>query len=154
MPSSQIAEARRLAVLESYAVLDTEAEEGFDDLVHLASQICETPVSLISLIDAERVWFKARVGFEPPQTSRDQSVCAYAIKQRGLFVIPDLSQDERTKHNTLVTQDPHIRFYAGVVLETPEGECLGTLCTIDRQPRPEGLTPLQARALQALAARS
>lgn len=151
MSSATSAEQRRLAALHSYDILDTEAEQGFDDIVHLASEICQTPVALVSLVAADRQWFKARVGFEPSQTPISQSVCAHAIQHRDLLVIPDLTRDERTEHNSLVTAPPHIRFYAGAVLETPQGEALGTLCVIDQQPRPGGLTPSQGFALEALA---
>jgi PAS domain S-box-containing protein len=144
------AEAERLSALESYDVLDSNPETAFDDIVALASQICGAPVSLISLVDRDRQWFKAKVGFEPTETPLSQSVCALAIGQREFFQITDLAADERTRHNTLVTDDPHIRFYAGAVLETPAGEALGSLCVIDGKPRPEGLSLAQVSALQAL----
>jgi signal transduction histidine kinase/CheY-like chemotaxis protein len=143
-------EASRLKALERYAILDTPSEQGFDDIVLLASQICETPVALVSFVASDRQWFKARVGFDRCQTPLSQSVCALAIRQPGLFVIPDLSVDDRTRENTLVSNAPNIRFYAGARLETPEGQALGSLCVIDTEPRPEGLRPDQAAALEAL----
>ena len=141
----------RLAALERYGILDTPPEEGFDDIVHLASQICDTPVALVSLVTLDRQWFKARVGFDPCQTPIEQSICAHALHRPGLLVIPDLALDPRTRDNALVTGVPHIRFYAGVRLQTPEGVGLGTLCVIDREPRGEGLTPRQAESLERLA---
>lgn len=145
------ADSRRVAALESYGILDTPAEAGFDDIVSLACQICETPVALVSLIAADRQWYKAKVGTELCETPLNQSVCLHALKQPGLLVIPDLSLDPRTRDNTLVTGEPHLRFYAGARLETPDGQALGTLCVVDLQPRPDGLTPRQATALEALA---
>ena len=150
IPSAQD-EAARLAALDSYGILDTVTERGFDDIVLLASRICKTPVALVSLVNGDRQWFKARVGFDPCQTPLSQSVCALALWRPGLLVIPDLAADPRTRENTLVTGEPHIRFYAGARLETPDGLALGTLCVIDTAPRPEGLTLEQASSLEALA---
>ncbi|MDQ2765219.1 MAG: ATP-binding protein [Pseudomonadota bacterium] len=141
----------RLTALDRYNILDTPPEQGFDDIVLLASRICETPVALVSFVASDRQWFKARVGFDQCQTPLDQSVCAHAIQQPGLLIIPDLTADPRTHQNTLVTEGPHIRFYAGARLETREGQALGTLCVIDTKPRPEGLTSEQANSLEALA---
>ncbi|MCE4223262.1 PAS domain S-box protein [Methylobacterium sp. C25] len=143
--------AARLAALERYDILDTPAEPGFDDIVGLAAEICKTPVALVSLVADDRQWFKARIGFDACETPIGQSVCAHALAQPGLLVIPDLTQDPRTRDNTLVTGEPHIRFYAGARLETPEGEAIGTLCVIDGQARPAGLTTRQALALERLA---
>jgi PAS domain S-box-containing protein len=144
-------DAARLAALHRYDILDTPAEAGFDDIVLLASQICQTPVALVSLVDADRQWFKARIGFDACETPLAQSVCAHALHRPGLLVIPDLTRDPRTRRNTLVTGAPHLRFYAGARLETPEGHALGTLCVIDAEPRPGGLTEVQASGLEALA---
>ncbi len=143
-------EATRLKELERYHILDTPAEQGFNDIVLLASQICGTPIALISFVDHDRQWFKAKTGFDKSETPLSQSVCRLAIQQPGLFIIPDLSVDPRTWHNTLVSEDPNIRFYAGARLETPEGAALGSLCVIDTDARPEGLKPGQAAALEAL----
>jgi GAF domain-containing protein len=145
------ADDARLAVLASYGILDTPPEQGFDDIVLLAAQACAAPVALVSLFDRDRQWFKAHVGFEPCETPLDQSVCARAVLQTDLLVIPDLTLDPRTMHNTLVTLEPHIRFYAGAPLIAPDGEVLGTLCVIDPEPRPEGLTSAQRISLEALA---
>lgn len=151
VPENAAQDPARLAVLANYSILDTQAEQGFDDIVLLASRICATPVAMVSLVAGDRQWFKARVGFGPCQTPLSQSVCAHALGQPDLLVIPDLTHDPRTRGNALVTGAPHIRFYAGAPLETAEGASLGTLCVIDGKPRPEGLTPEQAECLQALA---
>ena len=141
----------RLEALRRYDILDTPSEPGFDDIVFLASQICETPVALVSLLDDDRQWFKARTGFELCETPLSQSVCRLALDSSGLLIIPDLTLDPRTSHLALVTGEPHIRFYAGARLETADGVALGRLCVIDGKPRPQGLTAGQAEALEALA---
>jgi two-component sensor histidine kinase/PAS domain-containing protein len=143
-------DTQRLSALDIYNVLDTPPEQGFDDIVLLATQICETPVALVSLVSSDRQWFKARIGFEPCETDLDSSVCAHALGEPDLLVIPDLTKDERTKSNPLVTGDPHIRFYAGAPLRTPSGEVIGSLCVIDGVPRPQGLTEVQASGLRNL----
>jgi len=141
----------RLAALAGYDIIDTAPEKGFDDIVVLARNACDTPVALVSLVAADRQWFKARVGFEPCETALNASVCAHALVEPDLLVIPDLAIDPRTRENPLVTGEPHIRFYAGAPLRTPDGLVLGSLCAIDTKPRPEGLTPKQAESLRALA---
>lgn len=142
---------RRLEALEAYDILDTAPEPEFDDIVYIASTVCNTPVSLVSLVEADRQWFKARIGFEPGETPIDQSVCAHALTSPELLIIPDLTVDPRTRHNTLVTQSPFIRFYAGAPLIVPGGAVIGTLCVIDTVPRPEGLDENQQNLLRALA---
>ena len=142
------AETERLESLRKYQILDTEPEVAFDDLALLASHICETPMAAITLVDADRQWFKARVGVPVSETPRAISFCTHAIEQRGIFVVPDASKDERLRDNPQVTGDPHIRFYAGAPLIAREGHALGTLCVVDRRPR--HLTPEQAEALGAL----
>jgi GAF domain-containing protein len=142
-------EKKRLKVLWQYEVLDTVPEELFDDLTELAARICEAPIALISLVDDKRQWFKSRVGTTLQETSRDVSFCGHAIRQPGLFIVPDATKDERFSHNPLVTSDPKIRFYAGAPLITPDGYALGTLCVIDKVPR--DLRSDQKQALTILA---
>ena len=129
-------EPARLACLRALAVLDSAAEPEFDALVAVASSVCGTPISLVSLVDADRQWFKARHGLDGvAQTPRDQAFCAHAILQDEILVVPDASADERFKGNPLVTADHGIRFYAGAPLRMSGGEMVGSLCVIDRQPR-------------------
>ena len=144
-------EGERLSALRGYDVLDTPPEEAFNDFVEIAAEICNAPMALVSFVDEGRQWFKARLGIGVPQTPIEQSVCAHAIRQGGIFVVPDLSRDSRFARNPLVTEDPSLRFYGGAVLETAEGLPLGTMCVLDRKPRPEGLTDAQEHALEALA---
>ena len=128
-------ETARVAALDRYAILDTEPEQGFDDLVLLASYVCKTPIAMLSLVDDHRQWFKSRVGVQVRETPRDMSFCAHAIQQEDLFVVPDTLKDPRFKENPMVVGEPHIRFYTGAPLINEEGFALGTLCVIDRQPR-------------------
>ena len=141
-------EAQRLKALHHYRILDTDPEQAFDDLTLLASQVCGTPIALISLVDEDRQWFKSRIGVPELETARSVSFCAHAIQQPGLFIVSDASTDARFRDNPLVQGDPHIRFYAGAPLVTREGDALGTLCVIDRRPR--ALTEDQKQALAAL----
>jgi anti-sigma regulatory factor (Ser/Thr protein kinase) len=141
-------EAGRLAALQRYRILDTEPEQAFDDLTLLASQICGTPMALISLVDRNRQWFKSRVGVEAAETKRSISFCAHAIEGEGWFEVPDAAADERFRDNPLVTGEPHVRFYAGLPLRSREGAALGTLCVMDREPRQ--LTGGQKESLEAL----
>ncbi|MFH6783877.1 MULTISPECIES: PAS domain S-box protein [Methylobacterium] len=151
-PPSAVHDPDRLAALEAHAVLDTLPEPGFDDVVRLASRLCDAPVALVSLVADTRQWFKARTGFPFAQTDLGRSVCAHALAHpHSLLVIPDLTQDPRTRDNPLVTASPGIRFYAGAPLRTPEGHVLGTLCVIDYVSRPDGLTATEAGDLRALA---
>jgi two-component sensor histidine kinase len=129
------AEEFRLTALRSYGILDTPREEDFDEVVKVASAICDTPISVINLIDQGRQWFKAEVGLGVRETPLDSSICAHAILQPGLFIVPDTTLDRRFADNALVTGDPHLRFYAGALLQTPEGFPLGTVCVLDYKPR-------------------
>jgi len=141
-------EAGRLASLRELEILDTPAEQEFDDLAHLARSICATPIALLSLVDADRQWFKSRVGLDVTETHRDLSFCAHAILGEDIFVIPDATQDPRFSDNELVTGGPRIRFYAGAPLRLPDGHAMGTLSVIDYVPR--DLTPSQHAMLLAL----
>ncbi len=141
-------EATRLQALCQLQILDTAPEKGFDDLTHLAAHICGTPIALVSLVDANRQWFKSKVGLEASETPRSIAFCAHAILQSDILIIPDALADERFATNPLVTNPPHIRFYAGVPLITAEGQALGTLCVIDYVPR--NLEPQQIEALRAI----
>jgi len=141
-------EARRLEVLAQYGILDTTAEQEFDDLTRLATYIAGTPMAMVSLIDADRQWFKSKIGISEDQTPREIAFCDHAIRGRELFVVPDAQADARFSENPLVTGAPHIRFYAGMPLVSPEGTALGTLCVVDRVPRE--LSREQQEALRVL----
>ncbi|KMO16001.1 GAF domain-containing protein [Methylobacterium platani] len=141
----------RLDALDGYAVLDTAPEPGFDGIVILARAICAAPVALVSLVADGRQWFKARSGFPECGTDLDASVCKHVLGRRDLLVIPDLSCDARTAGNPLVTGERRLRFYAGAPLVTPDGHGLGSVCVIDTEPRPLGLTEEQRECLQVLA---
>ena len=142
----QNGEEARLQVLRKYHILDSEPEIAFDDLALLASHICETPMAAISLVDEDRQWFKARIGFTTAETPRSISFCTHAIQQRDIFVVPDATKDDRLRNNPQVAGDPHIRFYAGAPLLAREGHALGTLCVVDRKPRKLSETQLEALA--------
>jgi diguanylate cyclase (GGDEF)-like protein len=148
-PSKPDNEEARLQALRSLDILDSAPEQGFDDLVAIAAAICAVPMASVSLIDADRQWFKARVGIEDPETSRDTAFCAHAILQPdAMTLVEDARSDPRFADNPLVTGDPNIRFYAGAPLVTGEGHALGTLCVIDDKPR--RLEGYQLEAMQAL----
>lgn len=142
-------EKERLRVLHHYQVLDTPPEDDFDDITYLASEICEVPICLISFIDENRQWFKAKKGLEACETNREYAICAHTILNEDILVVPDLKKDVRFQNNPLVTGAPFIRFYAGAPLITPSNHILGTLCVIDQEAR--ALNPLQLKTLPLLA---
>ena len=145
-------EDQRLSALRSVDLLDTPPEPEFDKLTQLAAEACKAPVALICLVDSERQWFKSKVGLCLTETPRDQAFCAHAILEDGPLIIADATLDERTRDNPLVTGEPHIRFYVGIVLHDANGFALGTLCVIDysvRQVTSEQLDTLKRLALQA-----
>lgn len=142
-------ESERLRVLHQYEVLDTPQEQEFDVLLELAQSICEVPMALVSLIDADRQWFKANIGVDAIQTPRDIAFCSHAILQNETFLVEDACSDPRFAENPLVKGDPNIRFYAGVPLVNREGFALGTLCVLDKFPRQ--LNAVQQKALETLA---
>ena len=142
-------EARRMAALHRYRILDTLPERAYDDIVQLASALCGTPIATVTLIDSERQWFKASLGTEDRQTARDIAFCDHAIRQPDeMLVVSNATLDPRFADNPLVTGGPGIRFYAGMPLVSVDGEALGTVCVIDRKPRE--LTPAQYDGLRAL----
>ncbi len=141
-------EEDRLTDLESYRIIDSRPEADFDELVELAGQICKCPISLISLLDKDRQWFKARKGLNVPETSRDIAFCSHAILQDQIMEVEDTKLDDRFHDNPLVTGDPNIRFYAGAPIVSPTGHKLGTICVIDHNPNK--LDPDQEHALELL----
>ena len=149
MLHDEVEELARVEALRGTGLLDTPSELEFDEIVQLAAEICATPISLVSLVDSQRQWFKAVLGLSARETPRDVSFCSHAIRQPGLFIVEDATKDIRFSANALVTGDPAIRFYAGMPLETPDGHAIGTLCVIDTVPR--HLTDRQERALIVLA---
>jgi signal transduction histidine kinase len=142
-------ETDRLAALYALDILDTAPEQDFDEIVSLASKVCGTPMSLVSLVDTDRQWFKARLGTDLTETSRELSFCAHAILGQDLLVVPDAQMDARFADNPLVDTSGGIRFYAGAPLITTDGFALGTLCVVDSVPRKLDIEQLQA--LRALA---
>lgn len=128
-------EIDRLNDLYRYEILDTVYESEFDDIVQLASKLCNAPISTITLVDFDRQWYKAKHGVDGAETKRDISFCAHAINEDGLFEVRDAASDNRFFDNPLVTGDPKIRYYAGIPLVTNSGYKIGTLCVIDRVPR-------------------
>lgn len=146
---AETAEAARLAALHNYDILDTMPEAEYDDIARLASYICQTPVAMISLIDTDRQWFKAKLGTDVQETARDISFCTHTIMQDSVMEIPNALQDARFADSPLVTGDLGVRFYAGAPLLTPDGHAIGSLCVINQKP--QALTEEQKTALQTLA---
>ncbi|HLF00546.1 MAG TPA: PAS domain-containing protein, partial [Anaerolineales bacterium] len=142
-------EEARLVALRRYNILDTDPDPAFDDLARLTARICQSPIALVTFVDAGRQWFKARFGFKATETHRDYSFCAHTILQSDVLVVRDAQADERFADNPLVATPPNLSFYAGAALTTSEGYAIGTLCVYDIAPR--DLTPHQLDALRVLA---
>ncbi|WP_295524034.1 diguanylate cyclase [uncultured Pseudacidovorax sp.] len=145
-------EAGRLRALADLQIMDTPPEAAFDDLAWLAASICEAPVALVTLVDAQRQWFKARCGLEIEGTPRSQAVCSHAIERSDLLEIPDMRADPRFAHYGLVANAPYLRFYAGMPMIGQAGWRYGTLCVMDHAPRRLG--DVQREALRRLAVRA
>lgn len=147
--ASKIEEAHRLAALHGLDILDTEAEQAFDDLTALAAEICGTPISAVSLVDHSRQWFKSEIGLGVSETPRDVAFCHHAIQTPDeVLIVEDAAEDDRFRENALVTGDPGIRFYAGAPMRISGGHTVGTLCVIDNKPR--ALTTAQINSLRIL----
>ncbi|MEM0930465.1 MAG: HWE histidine kinase domain-containing protein [Pseudomonadota bacterium] len=153
MPNAPLhdAERSRLAALRSYGIMDTEPEAVFDDLTRLAARLCDAPMAVISLVDRHRQWFKSRYGIEVDGSPREQAMCAHAILERDMLVVPDTLEDPRFEDNPFCAGETRLRFYAGAQIVGTEGLPLGMLCVLDREPRPDGLSEAQRLNLQALA---
>lgn len=148
--SSGHSEAARQRELDTYGVVDSLPEAAYDDIVCLASALCGAPIALVSLIDRDRQWLKARVGFELAETPRSAAFCDHVIRNPDqLMEVPDATRDPRFQANPFVTGPDQVRFYAGMPLVTPSGAAVGTVCVLDREPR--DLTDTQRKALAALA---
>lgn len=148
-PNDSAKTAERLAALRDYQILDTLAERDYDDITELAAALCDTAISLVSLVDEKRQWFKSCFGLNVTETPVEWAFCSHAIQTPGeMFIVPDAHKDPRFSNNPLVTGDPHIRFYAGMPLLTSSGHALGTLCVLDTVPRE--LSPRQQKTLKTL----
>lgn len=144
-------EDERVAALDRYDILDTPTEPIFDDIARLASEALGAPIAVVNLIAAARQWFKAEIGIGARELPLEVSICAHALLEEDMMVIPDTRLDPRVDCNPLVAAEDGLRFYAGALLKTPDGLPIGTLCVLDRQPRPEGITPFQRLTLEVLA---
>lgn len=144
-------ESERLAALRAYNILDSRSTQEFRDFVLIATDVCETPAAVVNLVDETRQWFAAECGLGVREAPLGLSLCVHAMRQPGVLVVPDLRQDIRFADNPLVATEPHLRFYAGARLVSPDGLPLGTICVLDFEPRPRGLTERQRFILQALA---
>ena len=147
-PDIPINESERLKALSEYRILGTKPEENYDDITKIASLTCGTPIALLSLVDSDRQWFKAKVGIDAQETVRDWSFCAHAIHSSEPLIVEDALQDERFFDNPLVKGEPKIRLYAGFPLQNEENLRIGTLCVIDREPH--GLTDIQLNVMESL----
>lgn len=153
VPATPVNESARLAALERYAVLDTDAEHAFDDLARIAAHILDVPIALVSLVDSDRQWFKSRYGLDATELPRDVSFCGHVVANEQRLVVPDSHADARFADNPVVTGHPRVRFYAGMPLRTPDGFVLGSLCAIDhvpRQPTEQQLAMLDLLARQVV----
>lgn len=146
-----VADPVRIAGLGRYNILDTPTETDFDDVARLAAAILDAPIAVVNLISGDRQWFKAEIGIGVRELPLDVSICAHAILQPDIMVVPDTTLDERFARNPLVAIDGGLRFYAGAPLTTPDGLPIGTVCVLDREPRPGGITEQQRLTLQVLA---
>lgn len=142
-------EKARIEELQRYQILDSWPTPGFTNIAELVAELLDVSISLVSLVDTDRQWFKVACGIDAQETGRDESFCAHAIWGNDLFVVPDTHQDERFRANPLVTGEPYIRFYAGAPLITPNGYRLGTLCAIDDKPR-DSFSQREANILRRL----
>jgi signal transduction histidine kinase len=142
-------ESGRIAALHAYGILDTPIEAAFEDITRIAAHVCGAPIAVVNLIDENRQWFKSEIGLGVRETPLDTSICAHAILLSDFMEIPDTERDDRFRLNPLVTGAPHLRFYAGALLKTPEGHALGTVCVLDTRPRT--LDDAQRTTLRALA---
>ena len=148
-PDTPKDEFKRVEALKAYSILDTMPEPEYDDITFLASQICKTPISLISLLDNKRQWFKSHHGLDATETPKELAFCAHAINDKNnILIVPDSRKDKRFFDNPLVTENPHVIFYVGIPLVNKAGFPLGTLCVIDNNPN--SLDEFQLKALKAL----
>ncbi|UAJ09670.1 putative bifunctional diguanylate cyclase/phosphodiesterase [Glacieibacterium megasporae] len=152
MPLTRLQEKARLAALYKYDVLDTPAEASFDRISRAAAEICSTPMALVSLVDDDRQWFKSNIGVTVSETPRAVSFCTHTVDRGELLVVPDASVDPLFFDSPFVAGEMSLRFYAGAPLTTPDGHCIGALCVLHTEKRDEGLSPIQAQMLEALAA--
>ena len=141
----------RVRSLTATGILDTQAETAFDDVVRMAALVCETPIAVVSFVDADRQWFKARIGLEVSETPVEMAICRHVLACEGLEVFPDLTADARTSDNPLVIEAPSLRFYAGARVDSPDGVPIGSVAVMDTAARPQGLTAAQTETLLALA---
>ncbi len=137
-------EGNRLKALAEYSIIDSASEEIFDDFAFIASQVCKTPISLISFIDETRQWFKAKIGVPVSEVPRDITFCSHTILGSEPFIVPDSLKDDRFFATPLAMGNPPTRFYAGMPLQTPSGHSIGTLCVVDHVPRNLSLDQVQA----------